>query len=238
MRFIYLVAAHNEHSILNTLIDKFDVLVNRKIDFEVYLLDNASTDDSRILLDTLASTYKWLHPIYINEKGLGIAFRRGLAFLEKKGISPSDWIVFTAADLPFNFSDLDAFLNFSINNKSCELFVGSKYHPDSVVERSFKRLAGSYIFYLFRLLILQLAVVDTQGTLFLKANNLSIFKRIHSDDYFFTTEMIYYMKKSTLIIEMPVVYEASVRPSKVNLLIDGFKSFCQLIKLRLRSGGF
>lgn len=238
MKFIYLIAAHNECEILETLVDKFKTLIDRKIKFELYVIDNASTDNSKLILDGLASVNTWLHPIYINDKGLGVAFKKGLNFIEKQEISPDHWIVFSAADLPFNFTDLDAFLNISKKYHNCELFIGSKFHPESQVERGFKRLAGSYFFYLLRLLVIQLNVKDTQGTIFLKANNLNIFRKITANDYFFTTELIYYMKKKSAIIEMPVIYESSARPSKVNLMLDGFKSFKQLIKLKLRSCRF
>lgn len=238
MRFIYLIAAYNERAILPGLIDKFKELRDRNISFEVFVIDNGSSDGSAEILNILASENHWLHPVFTNNKGLGFAFKKGLLNIEHRKFSSSDWIVFSAADLPFNFSDLDSFLQYSAKFNECDVFLGSKYHKKSQIKTSLKRLIGSIIFFGIRLLILQLNVKDTQGTIFLRAQKLNIYKKIKSNDYFFTTELIYNLKPLTPIIEMPVVYQEGGRPSRVNLAVDGFKSFLQLVKLRSRSSRF
>ena len=233
MHFVYLIAAYNEREILPQLVQKFEAFTARKISFQVYVLDNASTDGSFKLLTELASTRPWLRPVLIAEKGLGIAFKRGLELLRQEKIVGESWIIFNAADLPFNFTDLDSFLLANKMNPDCELFIGSKYHPNSKIQRSFKRWLGSQIFYLLRVIVLQLTVKDTQGTLFLKAAHIYNLKSIAANDYFFTTELIYNLKTKTTITELPIVYEESSRPSSVHLLKDGYRSLKQLIKLRL-----
>ncbi len=233
MHFIYLIAAYNEREILPQLVQKFDAFTTRNFSFQVYVLDNASTDGSYDLLSKLSSTRPWLRPVLITEKGLGVAFKKGLQLLCQEKIAPDSWVVFNAADLPFNFTDFDSFLQAFKLNPTCELFIGSKYHPDSKIKRSFKRWLGSQIFFLLRVLVLQLKVKDTQGTLFLKAKLIYDLKPIAANDYFFTTELIYNLKNKTTITELPIVYEESSRPSSVNLLKDGYRSLKQLIKLRL-----
>ncbi len=234
MHLIYLIAAYNEIKILPILIQKFDAFTERNLSFQVYVLDNASTDGSHDLLLQLAQSRPWLQPVSISEKGLGIAFRKGLELLQQQRVPADSWIVFNAADLPFNFTDLDSFLLTTKKYPACELFIGSKYHPQSVIKRSFKRWLGSQVFFLLRVIVLQLTIKDTQGTLFLKGSQIYDLKPIAANDYFFTTELIYNLKFKTSIMELPIVYEETNRPSSVHLLKDGYRSLKQLIKLRLR----
>jgi glycosyltransferase involved in cell wall biosynthesis len=234
MKLIYLIAAHNENSILPQLVQKLEKLKSYNFMFEVYILDNASHDNSRETLAALTQKHAWLKALHTEKKGLGTAFIMGLQHLSQLTLTNDTWVVFTAADLPFDYSDLDSFLARQPSNPHCELFLGSKFHPQSVLTRNLKRNTASLFFYILRLLILQLNIKDTQGTLFMHSNHVHLFKELISQNYFLTTEIIYKLKKKTRILEMPVTLNAEMRPSKVRLIRDGFSFIWQMLELRLR----
>jgi len=150
MRFVFLVAAYNEAPILTSLCEKFSSLQSRKVDFEVCVLDNASTDSTPQLLDKKSKEFPWLHFLRIEQKGLGAAFRAGMEHYSRQNLAKDQWFVLTAADFPFGFTDLDAFSESHVQNPACGLFVGSKQHPKSVVRRDFKRRFMSAVFLIIR----------------------------------------------------------------------------------------
>lgn len=233
MRFVFLVASYNEAPILPSLCEKFKTLVSRNIDFEVCVLDNASTDNTQKILAEKEKEFPWFHGLRIEQKGLGAAFRAGMNHY-KKNSDKDCWIIFTAADLPFGFTDFDSFLEMKNLHPDCGLFVGSKQHPKSQVRRDFKRKFMSAVFLIIRRIVLGLSTRDTQGTVFLRADFIDIHSQIKSIDYFFTTELIYLVSKKSSIVEMPVTYLPELRPSNVRVVSDGLKFIKQLIRLKLR----
>jgi len=233
MRFVFLVAAYNEARILPALFEKFEYLQSRNFNFEVCLLDNASTDGTQKLAAEKTKDVSWLRYLRIEQKGLGAAFTAGLKHYRE--ISGNDcWFVFTAADLPFGFTDFESFLDYKIKHPDCGLFVGSKQHPKSQVKRDFKRRFMSALFLIIRRLVLGLATKDTQGTIFMNSQYVGTYAQIKSVDYFFTTELIYLVSKQSAIVEMPVTYLPELRPSNVKVIADGIKFVKQLIGLRFR----
>lgn len=164
---------------------------------------------------------------------MGVAFRRGLQELKKKSLGANDWVVFCASDLPFGFSDLDSFLSMEKSTQEkTVLFVGSKRHPQSAVQRNWKRRLGSMFFEIARRLILNIKTKDTQGSLFLRGDQVGMVDKLRSDDYFITAEVVYYSEQVGNVVEMPINLRPEIRSSKISLLKDGYKSLAQLIRFR------
>jgi glycosyltransferase involved in cell wall biosynthesis len=235
MRIIYLIPAYNEEDSLQDLAATLSTQLTRFPQLRTYIIDNASTDGSQSILEGLEIQYPWLQGLFIKEKGLGIAFQNGMRELMKLNLTSEDWIIFSAADLPFEFSDLEAFLKLKKDHPDCALFVGSKSHPASQIQRSLKRSIASWVFQILRGIFLKMHTKDPQGTLFLRADYVNFVEKITSRDYFFSTELVYFMEKTCRVIEMPVILKPDRRPSKVNLIIDGLKVLKQILRLRLRA---
>lgn len=234
MRIFYLVAAYNESKVLESLASQLKAVPQKYPGSQLIIVDNGSTDDSKKVLEKIQKKYQWCKVFFETEKGMGIAFRRGMRELRKLNLSKNDWIAFNAADLPFGFFDLVQFLERQATHPECALFVGSKSHPESRVKRSWKRHLASWCFYLVRFLVLGMKTKDPQGTLFLRADFLYLVDQIEAKDYFFTTELVYQMEKHTHVIEMPVILAKEVRVSKIRILEDGMKAFKQTVALRTR----
>lgn len=236
MKFYYLIAAYNEELILERTVRELEHLIKKYPGSEVYILVNGSNDRTWDVAQKLAKENQpWVSSFQNKEKGMGVAYRRGLQELRKKNISADSWVVFTASDLPFGFSDLESFIDLGPESwKEHLLYVGSKRHPKSQVQRNWKRRFGSMIFEVMRYVLLRIKTKDTQGTLFLRGDQLAIIDRLHSDDYFVTAELVYFSEKSGKVMEMPVVLRPEIRSSKVSILKDGYKSLMQILKLRSR----
>ncbi|MGZ3747939.1 MAG: glycosyltransferase family 2 protein [Pseudobdellovibrionaceae bacterium] len=235
MKFYYLVAAYNEERILEKTVQELAALPQKFPGSEILLLDNGSQDQTWSICQRLAQENPWVFAYHNTEKGLGVAFKRGLQELQKKNIEPESWILFCAADLPFGFSDLDSFL--ALGPKAWKeniLFVGSKRHPQSRVQRNWKRRFGSIIFEWARLIILQIKTKDTQGSLLLRGDQVSLLERLHSKDYFFSVELVYFAEKAGRVMEIPIDLRPEVRTSNISLLKDGTKSLLQLLEFRKR----
>jgi dolichyl-phosphate beta-glucosyltransferase len=234
MRIFYMFAAHNEVEALPDLVATMKAELHRLPQLQVYVLNNGSDDGSNVLLKKLSAENPWLHGVTMEEKGMGVAYRHGMNLLKTLGLTKEDWILFTAADLPFGFSDYDAFTEFKQRHPDCGIFVGSKSHSRSVVVRSLKRSVGSWVFQMVRQIILGMRTKDPQGTLFLRGDYLNLVDKIQSPDYFFGTELVYLMEKYSQAVEMPITLNPERRLSKVNLVRDGIKVIKQTFALRLR----
>lgn len=233
MKFYYLVAAYNEERVLEKTVQELASIPQRFPGSEVLLLDNGSEDNTWSLCQKLARENPWVSAFHNDDKGMGVAFKRGLLELQNKSIPPDSWIVFCASDLPFGFSDLDSFLALGTAawNENI-LFVGSKRHPQSRVQRNWKRRLGSVIFEVARRLILQIKTKDTQGSLFLRGDQVALVKKLNSRDYFFTVELVYFAENAGKVMEMPIRLRPELRNSNISILKDGLKSLRQLLSFR------
>lgn len=236
MKFYYLIAAYNEELILERTVKELESLVQKHPGSEVFILVNGSGDRTWEIAQDLEKKYSpWVKSFHNKEKGMGVAYRRGLRELQKLNLDSNSWAVLTASDLPFGFTDLNSFLQLGESTqKANTLFIGSKRHPLSKVQRNWKRQFGSMIFELARYVLLRIKTKDTQGTLFLRGDQVSVVDKLQADDYFVTVEIVYHCERSGKVTEMPVELRTEVRNSKVSILKDGYKSLRQVLLFRRR----
>lgn len=161
--------------------------------------------------------------------GVGAGYKLGAA--EARG----DFLVLSASDLPFGFSDLEAFrkLSEAVDVRSA---VGSKLHPESDLSGySKKRLLASRVFFLVRRMLLGPGVPrDCQGTFII---DRSLMKEISSrelaDDFRFTLELSCYVAATgTAVHELPVKYRFHDHDSSVRILRDGTRLVLRTLALR------
>ncbi len=236
MKFYYVVPAYNEESQLRETFAQIAAARSRYPEIEILFVDNASSDGTWPTMQELAAqNSNWVRAYREERKGLGLAFGRALRELQKQDLTGNDWVVYCAADLPFGFTDLDSLLSQGSNSwEKTVLYVGSKRHPKSQIRRHWKRVLGSAIFEFLRWVILRVRTKDTQGSLFLRGDYVHLVEKMHSEDYFFSVELVYFAEKSGEVVEIPVTYGAEIRPSRLSLFHDGMKTISQLWKFRQR----
>jgi dolichyl-phosphate beta-glucosyltransferase len=229
VRLSYVVPVHNQEAVLPDTVPRLVARLRDHPGSEVLLVENGSTDGSMAVCVGLASTLDspGVRVQAANSaRGLGHALRRGME------IAHGDLIVLTAADLPFGFSDLDAYL---ATRPAPMLAIGSKAHPQSHVTTSRLRKVMSDMFRVLRLLILGLRVRDSQGTILIQSPLARrILPYLRCGGFLISTEVVYVAQRAgTVAVELPITYTAG-RTSTVSPLRDSTRMALGLLSLRRR----
>ncbi len=132
-----------------------------------------------------------------SEKGMGNALDAGIL------ASTEDYVLLTADDLPFGFTDVSAAIT---ENWATPIMIGSKAHPNSEIGRSRKREVISSGFRFARGLVLLSKVGDSQGTFLIEGNwARHIAPKLQETGFLFTTELVYAAELQKIAItEVPV----------------------------------
>lgn len=172
--------------------------------------------------------FRYLHT---EKKGIGEGYALGIA------AAKSDWVLLSASDLPFGFSDLEAM---KADGMTADLYLGSKLHPLSEMGAySFLRITCSWIFLIWRLIFLgKKTPKDSQGTILVGTDAArALLAQTRSRDFFFSVEFIYRAQKNGLTVrEVPVKLNAGETESSVNLVRDGLAFLVKVIALRWGGG--
>jgi len=230
MRLSYVVPVHNEEEILE---ETTTTLVGRLQDFpgsEVLLIENGSRDSSAEIAQRLAvdlSDDQTTVRATSCEKGFGNAYRAGI------GLSTGELVVLTAADLPFEFTDLDAVLALDPRPR---VAIGSKAHQASNTSVGRTRKWMSEAYRLLRKMLIKLNVGDSQGTILIDGELVrDLLPSLRAHDYFVSTEILAFaVARGEEPVEVPIEYLAQRRTSKVKPLADGWSMTKQLWELRGR----
>lgn len=223
--YIYLLPLYNKAAVLEQTINKLDKIDNKT----VFFVENGSTDDSLNTCKKLIENKKDFN-ILTSKKGFGNAISRGLSEIQdtKSGI-----LVITGADLPFGFSDIN-YLKEELNFKF-EVCIGSKAHKDSFITRSLMRSLSSKVFNIFIKILFPLRVKDTQGSILLNLQRVSVSNiRIYSEKFFSSVELLIKLqRKNYLIEEIPIeIKENKNNTTTVNVFSDSLMMLSEMIRFR------
>lgn len=232
LRLSYVLPVHNQELVLRQSVER---LVTRLREFpgsEVLLVENGSTDSSPELCARLADADReGIVTVRAarSRQGLGHALRRGIE------LATGDILVLTAADLPFAFTDLDAYLR---EQRRPRLAIGSKAHRFSSTRIPLLRRVMSELFRLLRRVVLGLRVRDSQGTILIDAPLARALEpRLQCGDFLISTEIVTWaVHLGVAPVELPVTYAAS-GGSTVSPWRDSMRMAAGLFALRRRVHG-
>lgn len=241
----WILPAHNEAETLPKTIQRIQEFAlqtshQNPIQHHVIIVENGSTDKTWQTAEKLTSASTKglsIHSLKSTEKGMGYAYALGIRHAAHLNSNPSHWIVLSAADLPFGFTDYESFfLKITETQDPC-LVIGSKRHPQSIISRSFGRTLMSHVFSGLRYLALASRVRDSQGTLFLQAHRaLRLMERTQARDFFFSTELIFRAEQEFLPVhEVPITLEPELRKSTVHPFRDSWRMARQVFRLWQKS---
>jgi len=197
---------------------------------QIVIVENESTDSSKLIAKNTVDNLKNKIDISLHEsrKGLGNALIEGFKHCK------NEWIYFIPADFSFGNSDIE----FVVKNnlfKKYELFIGSKSHPDSLIERKLSRKIYSKFFNFIIKNLFIINVSDTQGSLIFKSDLLNKVSDLGSEEFLITAEIIIKsIKKEAKILEIPITDYQINSISTVSPIRDGIKMLFQLIRLRIK----
>ena len=176
-----------------------------------------ATDDapSVRLLDTTA-------------RGIGAGYKLGIAEASEP------FVILSADDLPFGWSDLEAFEAAG----RPDFAIGSKAHPASrLVGVTRMRRVSSISFLTLRKLLLGWNTPgDSQGSLVLRtAVAKALLPDLAYDHYLCSLELAtLHLKRGGRIVEVPIVVGDNTHPSSVSVVKDGLRMAKELLDLRQR----
>lgn len=239
VRLTYVVPVHDEESTIGETVAAIRAQ-SELLPFdgvEVILVENGSHDGSAAAVQAIvdAASRCVVRGFCGEPAGLGYAYVRGLEeFLSKS--ADDDWVVLTAGDLPFGFSDLESFRAASCDGTQGDFFIGSKAHPRSRVRRGLARWLASQLFYLFRRILFGSRVGDSQGVLFLRGDLVrQLLPLLQSRDFFLSAEITLLAEwLGRAPVEIPVTYVGERRPSSVRFFKHSCAMVKQLVALRRR----
>ncbi|MGE3182845.1 MAG: dolichyl-phosphate beta-glucosyltransferase [Phycisphaerae bacterium] len=229
-----IVPAYNASAtIVATLEDVIDWLQSRRIDFEVVVVDDGSTDDTVARIQRSFPEVRLL----VNERnrGKGYSVRRGMLAAQKA------WTLFMDADNSTRIHELEKFAAFA--REGAAVIIASRRLPASRIVRQqhrFRQALGRTFPIFARLLALP-DIHDTQCgfKLFRRDAAQAIFSRQRVDRFAFDVEVLLLAKRLGYTIqEVPISWD---NPTTSTLRISRdaprmlWDLLCSTVRLRFRS---
>lgn len=231
---VYVFPVHNEESVLPDLFDSLARNQSGRIE-GVILVENGSRDRTLELCHQFAATANGFRVQVetVPRAGMGYAYDLGLR-VAIESYDPNTWFLLSAADLPFEYSDVRSFQEARLDAR---MFIGSKAHPESMVGGRGVRRWGSVAYRLARRLIGGMRTGDSQGTIFVRGDLARLIApRVLARDFFYTTELVCIAEHlGERVVELPITLAEERRPSSVRLLRNGARMVRQLVELRRRA---
>jgi dolichyl-phosphate beta-glucosyltransferase len=226
----YVVCAYNEATALPRTVKAVTTRLQRHPGSELIVVENGSTDGTYEIACDLAAEYSTAAVevrVARTGKGQGKALREGIR------LARADVVVLTAADLPFEFTDLDAML--ALNTRA-PVVLGSKAHPRSVADTGLKRRTMSAGFRMIRSALLRLHVRDSQGSAMIDRRLIQgLLPYLRADGYLITTEIAAFAARAGYRpVEVPVQYVNPRADSKVRPVQDSWAMLRSTWELRRR----
>ena len=227
------IPAFNEEKRIASSLEKLSrFLKKRQEDFEVTVVDDASTDNTGQVVKKFSDKIPNLKVLRLDKspyEGKGLAVNKGA--LAAKG----EIVVFTDADFSTPIEEIDKLL--AKINEGFDIAVGSRAVDRSLVKKR-QGIAREFMGRIFNLLV-QILVIrginDTQCGFkaFKMPSSKGVFEKEKIFDFGFDVELLFLAKRNGLkITEVPVLwYNHPV--SSVHPIHDSLAMFLDLIKIRL-----
>lgn len=228
-----IIPAFNEEDRIGRSLEKLTAfLKNRTEKFEVIVVDDASTDNTKQIAESFSDKIPNFKVLRLEKSpfaGKGLAVNKGVL------ASNGDIVLFTDADFSTPIEDIDKLLEKL--NSGYDIAIGSRAIDRSLVKQR-QNILREYIGRTGNILIQNLVIkgiVDTQCGF--KAFKMpackSLFESERIFDFGFDVELLYLAKKRGLkIAEVPTVWYNDPR-STVHPVKDSIAVFVDLLKIRL-----
>lgn len=178
-----IVPVHNEERRLERCLDALHVALTGMYKYEVILVDNASLDQTPVMVDVASQAYPSTRAIHLKQRGKGLAVRAGM--LQATG----HYRYMCDVDLSTPASEIHRFLEFA---RQYDVVIGSReITPETTVTDFRRRLMGR----MFHVLVSDLVpgVRDTQCgfKMFRDYAARAIFENVTIEGMAFDVEALY-----------------------------------------------
>jgi glycosyltransferase involved in cell wall biosynthesis len=144
-------------NVIERNVDRVYSLLNGRIPFEILVVDDGSHDNTEAAIARATERDREkIHLISVKiNSGKGNALKRGFA------ASKGSHILLLDADLDLSPERISTFFDI-MHTQNASIVIGSKRHPDSVIDYPWQRRLVSMLYYTAVFLLLGLPVSDTQ----------------------------------------------------------------------------
>ncbi|MCB9802857.1 glycosyltransferase family 2 protein [Candidatus Nomurabacteria bacterium] len=225
------IPVFNEAKTLPLLLEKIEAVFLDDIEKEILIIDDASTDGTREILENLKDKYR----IFIQEKnqGKGAAVRKGLE------LASGDFLLIQDADLEYDPNDYQVLLE-PVLRHGADVVYGSRFlgkGPHRVL--FFWHSLGNRILTLFSNMLTNINLTDMETCykLFKKEVIADIIPKLKSTRFGFEPEITARIaKKEIVIYEVGISYYGRTYKDgkKINWK-DGLAAFWHIIRFNLFS---
>lgn len=200
-----IMPAYNEgENIYHNLLETEKIVSGFCDSFEIVCVNDGSKDNTKE--EILRAEQECMHVVcvtYDDNMGKGHAIKAGVSRAE------GEYIAFLDADLDLSPRHLESFLK-EIQRQEADIAIGSKMHPDSVLDYPLSRKIVSRGYYCILLVLFRLNVHDTQtGIKLFQAELLkSIIVDVQTSGFAYDIEILAMANElGAKIIEMPVTIQ-------------------------------
>ncbi|MBO3800712.1 MAG: glycosyltransferase family 2 protein [Candidatus Brockarchaeota archaeon] len=223
-----ILPAYNEATRIKRAVEAVIETIKETSSYEIIIAEDGSTDGTDKIASELSTKHPFITHIHYDRRlGKGCALAQ--AFKRSKG----EIIVYMDVDLATNLKHLkDLILAIK---KGYDFATGSRYLPESKIERNRLRLIASKIYNSIIRFLFKTGIKDHQCGFkaFKRASLFKIIGQVRAEHWFWDTEvLVRASRKGFKIKEIPVEWKES-KTTKVRLLKDSITMFIQALRLWL-----
>ncbi len=198
-----IIPAYNEgDNIENTIKETIKVFEEVGSEYEIVVVDDGSEDDTFLKAKKAKGNNNFVKVIRCGEINMGKGFAIKSGFEHVSG----DLVVFMDADLDLHPEQIKILFK-HLKEENADVVIGSKRHPDSIVDYPWYRKIMSDVYYLLILILFNLPIRDTQtGLKMFKYKPIKeAFERILVKRFAFDLELLLIIHKlGYRIVDAPV----------------------------------
>jgi glycosyltransferase involved in cell wall biosynthesis len=200
--------------------------------FQLTIADNASTDRTLAIAESLAGELAEVRVLHLDAKGRGRALRAAW------GHSHADVLAYMDVDLSTDLAALSGLLTPLLEGRG-DITIGTRLAPASRVTRSIKRELISRAYNLLLHVLLGAGFSDAQCGF--KAGRReaiqTLLPAIEDEDWFFDTELLYLAQRAKLAIREVPVRWVEDPDSRVDILAAARQDMRGVMRLRRHFSG-
>lgn len=210
-----IMPAYNEAEIIEkNVYETVRTFKNFNVDFEIIIIDDGSTDETWQKIKSLEDNFPNVKATRnMKNFGKGRALKKGFRFAK------GDYVVFLDSDIDLHPAQLETFFDI-MKFDNADVVIGSKRHPNSVLNYPLQRKMVSFIYFSFIKLLFGLPIRDTQtGLKLFKYKVLKeVFPKVVIKSFAFDLEILAYAHRlGYKIAEAPVFIDSKRQFSRIGL---------------------
>lgn len=229
MRISVVIPAHNESLIIRETVSSVaNMLAQNFEEYEIVLVENGSSDDTRSICEYLAKTHSRVSAFSLPIGDYGLALRRGIE------VSTYDKVVVFDADL-YSGDFLKSVVRILTEEQDTAVIVASKRNKESVDMRSGYRRLGTLTLNVVMRIAFGLKVSDTHGMKFINRSFLR--EELNATDEtgsLYDTALILRAEKNGKKVKEVACTIKEMRPPRTKYAFRALQTIYRLGKLRIR----